>query len=65
MVNATVKVLDPKGGWELDLIGTNLFNKFYFTGIGDKPGGSDIAPGELTGGVGLPREVILQFKKTF
>jgi iron complex outermembrane receptor protein len=65
VVNAMVKVFSPKGGWEADLIAQNLFNQFYFLGIGDKPGGSNVAPGELTGGTGLPQQIIIQFKKSF
>ena len=65
MVNATVKVLDPKGGWELDLIGTNLFNKFYWEQLGaDSLPGTPPVSGRV-GTPGRPREWTVSFTKNF
>ena len=47
--------------WEAALIGRNLSNEKYLVTAGDKPGGM----GELTGGLGRPREVILQLTRRF
>lgn len=70
-LDASVRVGAEDGNWEVALIGKNLTNRFYVTGVVDGPStgaGTGTAGGVHADQLGfgtLPRTVQLQFTKTF
>lgn len=56
-VNASVRIYPSSNGWEVALIGKNLFDKRYIVASNDKPFGGI---NEFTGFTIRPREVFLQ-----
>jgi outer membrane receptor protein involved in Fe transport len=70
-IDAGLRFGAEDGNWQLALIGKNLTNRFYVTGVVDGPS-SGTAPGGLTGtkadqlGFGtLPRTVKIELTKKF
>jgi outer membrane receptor protein involved in Fe transport len=65
--DATMKLGDADGKWDISLIGKNLTDEYYLTSIGGAPssGGGTGTPGgvlaDLVGNPGLPRTIALQF----
>jgi outer membrane receptor protein involved in Fe transport len=58
LVNASLRLYQSHGPWELAVIGTNIGDtRYVLPAMTAKPLG---APGDLIGSVGLPREVTLQ-----
>jgi len=63
LLNASLRFSKPNQGWEVAIIGTNLFNKLYqLTPAGDKPLGTT---GTVDASRGTPREVTVQFTQRF
>ena len=62
LVNMSLKLHEKDGPWSIALIGTNITNTLYIDPIGNKPLGE---AGDLTGYIHPPREVTLQFTRTF
>ena len=62
ILNASIRIYEAGGGWEFALIGTNLTNEIYATGLGSKPLG---APQDITGVINPGRELRLQVTRTF
>lgn len=61
-VNASARIADPDGKWQLSLIGRNLTNEYYLLFAGDRTGGTSIplTQGEQRGVVSRGREITLQ-----
>ena len=53
-LNASLRVFQPKGHWEFDLVGRDLTNEWIVLSGSAKPGGR---PGDITGTTERPREV--------
>lgn len=61
-LNASARIGDPDGRWQVSLIGRNLTNKYYLLFAGDRTGGTSVplTQGEQRGVVARGREVMLQ-----
>ena len=62
LVNASIKFYQKGGPWSVALVGTNITDTIYADPVGNKPLGE---AGDLTGYLHPPREVTLQFTRTF
>ena len=60
--NASARIGDPGGRWQLALLGRNLTNKYYLLFAGDRTGGQSIplVQGEQRGVVARGREIAIQ-----
>ena len=56
-LNASVRLFQPDGHWEFSVIGRNLTNEYVVLLSSGRPGG---APGDLSGMIDRPREILLQ-----
>lgn len=61
ILNASVGLRDVDDRWALDLIGRNLTDEIYKTGVGGGVPLGGPAPGELQGPISRPRTIMLQF----
>lgn len=60
--NASARIADPDGQWQVSLIGRNLTNKYYMLFAGDRTGGASVplTPGEQRAVPSRGREILLQ-----
>jgi len=63
IVNASLRIFQPKGPWEFSLIGSNLTNTIYYKNFIFKPLGLDGDIGAES--VGLPRFITLRMEYRF
>lgn len=65
--NASLRIGEPSGRWQISLIGRNLTNKFYKLYAADRTGGASLPliPGEQRAVSARPREIAIQTSVRF